>query len=81
VATSTAERVTFVPLRAAAQFDPTAFRGLWRVMGMIGRPAEVYTDPHIVARTHETLKEYGSGPSIVQPLREHVLAALSRTVQ
>jgi hypothetical protein len=48
---------------------------------MIGRPAEVYTDPHIVARTHETLKEYGSGPSIVQPLREHVLAALSRTVQ
>ena len=44
---------------------------------MIRRPEEIYTDPHIVARTHEILREHVSGPSIVQASRESVLAALT----
>jgi 2-polyprenyl-6-methoxyphenol hydroxylase-like FAD-dependent oxidoreductase len=69
-------RITFAQLRAAAQFDPTVFRALWRLMGMIDRPVEIYTDHEIIARTHETLREH-SGPSIAQPTREQVLAALN----
>jgi hypothetical protein len=45
---------------------------------MIGRPREIYTDPHIVARTQETLRKHVSDPSIVQPPRDRVLAALNR---
>jgi len=72
------DRVTFAELRTAAQFDSTAFRALWKVMGMVCRPGEVYTDPQVVARTHKTLREHVSGPSIVQPPREQLLAALTR---
>jgi flavin-dependent dehydrogenase len=71
------DRVTFAQLRTAAQFDATAFRALWRVMGMISRPDEIYTDPQIVARTHEALRDHVSDP-VFQPPRERVLAALSR---
>ena len=77
---ASSDRVTFAQLRTAAQFDPTAFRALWRIMGMISRPGETYTDPQIIARTHETLREHVSGPSIVQPPRERLLAALNRKV-
>jgi len=80
-ATTSSDRVTFAELRMAAQFDPFVFRALWRVMGMISRPSEIYTDPQVVARTHETLHEHGNGRSIVQPPREQVLAALNRTAQ
>lgn len=76
-ATPPSDRVTFAQLRKAAQFDPTTFRALWSLMGMIRRPEEIYTDPHIVARTHEILREHASGPSIVQASRESVLAALT----
>jgi hypothetical protein len=76
-ASASSDRVTFAQLRTAAQFDPAAFRALWRIMGMIGRPGEIYTDPQIVARTHEILREHVSDPSIVQPSRERVLAALN----
>jgi 2-polyprenyl-6-methoxyphenol hydroxylase-like FAD-dependent oxidoreductase len=72
----TADRVTYAQLRIAALYDSTAFRAFWRIMGMIRRPEEEYTDPLIVARTHETLCEHGSGPQIVQPTREQLLAAL-----
>jgi 2-polyprenyl-6-methoxyphenol hydroxylase-like FAD-dependent oxidoreductase len=75
--TRCADRVTFAQVRTAARLDPTAFRAMWRLMGMIGRPEEIYTDPHVVTRTHEALQERGSGPSLVQPPRERVLAALS----
>jgi 2-polyprenyl-6-methoxyphenol hydroxylase-like FAD-dependent oxidoreductase len=78
-ASSMSDRVTFAQLRAAARFDPTAFRSLWRVMGMIGRPDEIYSDPEVVARTHETLREHGGVKSLVQPSRERVLAALHPT--
>ena len=45
---------------------------------MIGQPDEAYTDPHVVASTHEGLYQYGSGPSMVQPTRAKLLAALAR---
>jgi len=76
-----ADRITFAELRSAAQFDATAFRALWRVLGMIGRPVEIYANPNIVARTHDTLRAYGSGPSVDQPSRERLLAALSPSPQ
>jgi 2-polyprenyl-6-methoxyphenol hydroxylase-like FAD-dependent oxidoreductase len=72
----TVARVTYGQLRTAALYDPTAFRAFWRIMGMIRRPEEEYTDPQIVARTQETLREHGSEPQIVQPSREQLLAAL-----
>jgi 2-polyprenyl-6-methoxyphenol hydroxylase-like FAD-dependent oxidoreductase len=74
------DRVTFPQLRTAAQFDPTAFRGLWRLMGMIDRPAEIYADPHIVERTRDVLREHVGDRSIMQPTRAAIVAALeSRT--
>jgi 2-polyprenyl-6-methoxyphenol hydroxylase-like FAD-dependent oxidoreductase len=77
-AASASDRVTYPQIRAAARFDPTSFRALWRLMGMIGRPDEIYTDPDVVARTHETIHEHGSGPSLLQPPRDRVLAALDQ---
>jgi hypothetical protein len=46
-------------------------------MGMVSRPDEIYNDPHVVASTHETLREHRA-PPIVQPSREPVLAALTQ---
>ena len=63
--------------RAAAQFDPTAFRAFWAVMGMMRRPGEVYTDPEVVARTRDAIRRHGSGPSMPQPTREQLLTALA----
>lgn len=70
-------RVTHAQLRAAALFDPAAFRAFWEIMGMIRRPDAVYTDPHVVARTHEVLRQHGSGPAMGQPTRRQLLAALA----
>jgi 2-polyprenyl-6-methoxyphenol hydroxylase-like FAD-dependent oxidoreductase len=77
VPAASAAGVTFAQLRTAARFDPVAFRGLWRLMGMVSRPDEIYNDPHVVASTHETLREHRA-PPIVQPSRERVLAALTQ---
>ena len=71
------DRVTYAQLRAAAQFDPTAFRAFWKIMGMLGRPDEVYSDPQVVAATREALSQHGSGPSMAQPTRAQLLAALA----
>ena len=70
-------RVTYAQLRTAAMFDATVFRAFWRVMGMISRPEDIYMNPQIVRRTHETLREHGSRLPIVQPSREQLLAALN----
>jgi len=78
MSSASSERVTFAQLRTAAQFDLTAFRALWRLMGMISRPGGIYTDPQVVARTRETLRDHDGSPSIVQPPRDQVLAALNR---
>jgi 2-polyprenyl-6-methoxyphenol hydroxylase-like FAD-dependent oxidoreductase len=71
-------RVTYAQLRSAASFDPAAFRAFWKVMGMICPPAEVYTDPRVVACTQEVLRQHGAGPPMAQPTREQLLAALAR---
>jgi 2-polyprenyl-6-methoxyphenol hydroxylase-like FAD-dependent oxidoreductase len=72
------DRVTYAQLRTAALFDPTAFRAFWKIMGMICRPGEVYTDPCVVACTREMLHHHGGGPSMAQPNREQLLSALAR---
>jgi hypothetical protein len=71
-------RVTFAHLRAAAIFDPIAFQAFWRIIGMVVRPEEVYTDAEIVSRTHASLDQHGSGPFMAQPTREELLSALAR---
>jgi 2-polyprenyl-6-methoxyphenol hydroxylase-like FAD-dependent oxidoreductase len=74
---SITDRVTFPQLRAAAQFDPMAFRAFWSVFGMTRRPDEVYADPEVVTRVREVLGERGVVPAMPQPSREQLLAALS----
>ncbi len=71
-------RVTYPQLRVAASYDPTAFRAFWKINGMICPPAEVYTDPDVVACTRETLRRHGAAPPVAQPTREQILAALAR---
>jgi 2-polyprenyl-6-methoxyphenol hydroxylase-like FAD-dependent oxidoreductase len=71
------ERVNYAQLRAAAAFDPCAFRGFWKVMGTVCHHDDVYTDPEVVACTHDALNQHGSGPPIVQPTRDQLLAALT----
>ena len=70
-------RVSFAQLRTAAAVDPVAFRGFWKVMGMLCPPEEVYTDPGIVARTRAAIREHGTGPPVAQPDRAALLAALA----
>jgi 2-polyprenyl-6-methoxyphenol hydroxylase-like FAD-dependent oxidoreductase len=71
-------RVTYSQLRAAASHDPAAFRAFWKINGMTCRPDLVYTDPDVVARTHETLKRHSAAPPAAQPTREELLTALTR---
>jgi hypothetical protein len=70
------DRITYAQLRTAASVDPTAFRAFWKIMGMICRPEEVYTDSRVVACTQEALRQRGNGPPMIQPSREQLLAAL-----
>jgi hypothetical protein len=39
-------------------------------------PELVYTDPDVVARTHETLKRHAAVPPVAQPTQEELLTAL-----
>jgi hypothetical protein len=71
-------RVTYSQLRAAASYDPAAFRALWKINGMTCPPGLVYTDPDVVARTQETLKRHSAVPPAAQPTREELLTALVR---
>jgi 2-polyprenyl-6-methoxyphenol hydroxylase-like FAD-dependent oxidoreductase len=70
--------VTYSQLRAAASYDPAAFRALWKINGMVCPPGLVYTDPDVVARTRETLKRHSAAPPVAQPTREELLTALTR---
>lgn len=70
------DRVTFTQLHTAAVFDPVAFRGFWKVMGMTRLPEEVYQDPQIVVSTRETLEQHPESRTL-QPTREELLAALA----
>jgi hypothetical protein len=71
------DQVTFAQLRTAAAVDPTAFRAFWKVLGMLEKPSDIYTDPQVFARTKEVLLQHGSGSSISQLSREELLAALA----
>jgi 2-polyprenyl-6-methoxyphenol hydroxylase-like FAD-dependent oxidoreductase len=71
-------RVTYSQLRAAAPYDPIAFRAFWTINGMICPPEQVYTDPDVIACTQETLRRHGAGPPVTQPTREQLLTALTR---
>ncbi len=71
------ERVTFAQLRVAAQVDPVAFRAVVRTMGMVGRPSDIYEDPDVVARVQAVLAD-GTPPTMLQPTRDELEAALSR---
>jgi hypothetical protein len=73
-----AGRVTYSQLRTAASRDPTAFRALWKINGMVCPPEEVYTDPDVIACTQETLRRHGTAPPVAQPAREQLLTALTR---
>jgi hypothetical protein len=69
--------VSYPQLRAAASYDPTAFRAFWKINGMVCPPGQVYTDPDVVACTRETLRQHGGGPLVAQPTRGQLLAALA----
>ena len=71
------DRVTYAQLRAAAPFDPVAFRAFWEIQGMIRRPEEVYTDPQVVVCTRKVLPYLGSRPAMAEPTRAQLLAALA----
>ncbi len=72
-----ADHITFSELRHAGQFDAAAFRAVWRIMGMLGRPSDVYADPALVARVRRTLAERVPA-RMPQPTRDELGAALSR---
>ena len=72
-------RVTYSQLRVAASVDPTAFRALWRINGMVCPPDEVYTDPEVIACTQETLRRLGTTPPAAGPTREQLRTALIAT--
>lgn len=74
---SASGRVTYSQLRTAAQFDPIVFRAFWKIMGMMVRPEEVYTDPEVVSRTRAAVERHGNASSTVQPTRNELLAALA----
>jgi hypothetical protein len=69
--------VTFAALRAAMPFDAIVFRAFWRVMGMLARPDDVYTDPDVVARTRGVLRSLDTAPTMTQPTRAELEAALT----
>jgi 2-polyprenyl-6-methoxyphenol hydroxylase-like FAD-dependent oxidoreductase len=69
-------RVSYAEVRTAMPHDPVAFRAFWRVMGMQGLPAEIYTDPEVIASTRRVLATPGAVPPPVQPTRDELEAAL-----
>jgi len=70
------DRVSYAEVRTAMPYDPVAFRAFWRVMGMQGLPAEIYTDPEVVASTRKLLATPGAVPPPAQPARDELEAAL-----
>jgi 2-polyprenyl-6-methoxyphenol hydroxylase-like FAD-dependent oxidoreductase len=76
-ASETPGRVTYAQLRAAASYDPAAFRAFWTINGMVCPPEEVYTDPDVVAATRQTLRRHGTAPPVAQPTREQLRTALA----
>ena len=67
--------LTFPELRAAAQRDPLAFRAVFRIMGMVGTPEDVYGDPELVARVRDVSAD--EALPTPQPSRARLEAALA----
>jgi hypothetical protein len=72
-----ADRITFAELRRAAPVDPVAFRGYFTIMGMLGRPDDVYRDPRLIATVRGVLAETNGAPRMPQPTSDELGAALS----
>jgi hypothetical protein len=70
-------RVNFAQLRTAAMHDPLAFRAFWQVMGMLSRPDDIYSDPDVIARTLDTIRDHDATSLIAQPSRDELHAALA----
>jgi 2-polyprenyl-6-methoxyphenol hydroxylase-like FAD-dependent oxidoreductase len=71
------DRVSYAQIRAAALLNPTAFRALWTINGMLRQPAEVYTDPQVVACTQQVLKQLSGAQPVTGPTRQQLLTALA----
>jgi hypothetical protein len=71
------DRVTFATLRAAMPFDAIVFRAFWRMLGMLSQPGDVYSDPDVVAHTQDVLRSLGTAPTMTQPTRAELEAALA----
>jgi len=71
------DRVSYGQIRMAAAVDPIAFRAHWRIQGMISLPEDVYTDAEVVAATREALRHPEDLPTMVQPTRGELVAALN----
>jgi 2-polyprenyl-6-methoxyphenol hydroxylase-like FAD-dependent oxidoreductase len=69
-------RVSYAEVRTAMPYDPVAFRAFWRVMGMQGLPAEIYSDPEVIASTRRLLATPDAVPPPAQPTRDELEAAL-----
>jgi 2-polyprenyl-6-methoxyphenol hydroxylase-like FAD-dependent oxidoreductase len=70
-------RVTFAQVRAAASYDPVAFRAMWTIMGMLREPERLYCDPDLVSRVRATLASHPPGPPVTPPDRDRLHAALA----
>jgi 2-polyprenyl-6-methoxyphenol hydroxylase-like FAD-dependent oxidoreductase len=70
------DRVTFAALSAAMPYDALVFRAFWRVLGMLAKPDEVYTDPRVVARAQDVLRRLDAAPTPTRPTRAELEAAL-----
>lgn len=73
---SATDRITFNDLRMAAPVDPIAFRAYFTIMGMLGRPDDIYRDPQLVARVQGVLATSGGAPRMPQPTSDELAAAL-----
>ncbi len=71
-----ADRITYAELRTAAVYDPTAFRGLWELQGMIRPPNHVYRDPDIVDATLSAIELHRHDAPMPQPTGDQLLTAL-----
>jgi len=70
------DRITIGELRWAASVDPAAFRAVCRIMAMLGRPEDVYSDPDLVTRVRRVLAD-GPPPRMAQPGPAELRAALA----
>jgi 2-polyprenyl-6-methoxyphenol hydroxylase-like FAD-dependent oxidoreductase len=70
-------RVDVMTLRNAAAWDGTSLRAFWKVMGMLDRPENIYTNPSVVQHTRAVIAEHGNAPAMPQPTTEQLEAALA----